>query len=61
VLKELKKPEVFVEDDYAFKTISNKMLSEYVKSLPNAVQRLIKSDAIEASFVVKLPVQQGVE
>lgn len=61
VLKELKKPEVFVEDDYAFKTISNKMLSEYVKSLPSSIQRLIKSDAIEASFVVKLPVQQGVE
>jgi hypothetical protein len=61
VLTELKKPEIFTEDEYAFDTISNKMLSEYVKSLPNAIQRLIKSDAIEASFVVKLPVQQGVE
>jgi hypothetical protein len=61
VLKELKKPEIFTEDGYAFDTISKKMIEEYVKSLPNAIQRLIKSDAIQADFVVKLPVQQGVE
>jgi hypothetical protein len=60
-LKELKKPEIFTEDEYAFDLISKKMLQEYVDSLPNSIQRLIKSDAIQADFVVKLPVQQGVE
>ena len=61
VLKEIKKPEIFTEDEYAFDLISKKMLQEYVDSLPNSIQRLIKSDAIQADFVVKLPVQQGVE
>jgi hypothetical protein len=60
-LKELKKPEIFTEDEYAFDLISKKMLQEYVDSLPNSIQRLIKRDAIQADFVVKLPVQQGVE
>ncbi len=61
VLTELKKPEIFTEDEYAFDTISKKMIEEYVYSLPKSIQRLIKSDAIQADFVVKLPVQQGVE
>jgi len=61
VLRELKKPEIFTEDEYAFDTISKKMIEEYVHSLPKSIQRLIKSDAIQANFVVKLPVQQGVE
>ena len=61
VLTELKKPEIFTEDEYAFDTISKKMIEEYVYSLPKSIQRLIKSDAIQANFVVKLPVQQGVE
>jgi hypothetical protein len=61
VLTELKKPEIFTEDEYAFDTISKKMIEEYVYSLPKSIQRLIKSDAIQANFFVKLPVQQGVE
>lgn len=61
VLKELKKPEIFTEDGHAFDTISKKMMQEYVYSLPKPIQRLIKSDAIQADFVIKLPVQQGVE
>jgi hypothetical protein len=61
VLTELKKPEIFTEDEYAFDTISKKMIEEYVYSLPKSIQRLIKSNAIQADFVVKLPVQQGVE
>ena len=58
---ELKKPEIFTEDEYAFDTISKKMIEEYVYSLPKSIQTLIKSNAIQADFVVKLPVQQGVE
>ena len=61
VLKELKKPEIFTKDEYAFDIIVNKMIQEYVHALPKAIQRLIKSDAVKADFVVKLPVQQGVE
>ncbi len=61
VLTELKKPEIFTEDGYAFDTISKKMIEEYVHSLPKSIQRLIKSNAIRADFVVKLPVQQAEE
>ena len=61
VLRELKKPEVFTEDEYAFDIITNKMIQEYVHALPKAIQRLIKNDAVKADFVVKLPVQQRVE